>query len=141
MESNSLTDWRAGMDEHGTRLVAIVDDDQSLRRSLRNLLESAGFRVTAFASAEELLKSSSGETFDCLVLDLRLDGMSGFDLLQRLADTGSRIPVIILTAHGDDQAGQRARQAGALAFLSKPVRGDVLLDAVRSALRRGEAGA
>lgn len=128
------------MDEHDTGLVAIVDDDQSLRRSLTNLLGSVGFRVAAFASAEEFLTSASGETIGCLVLDLRLDGMSGLDLLRHLADTGSRIPVVILTAHGDEHARQRALQAGALAFLRKPVHGDVLLDAVRGALRRGEAG-
>jgi two-component system, LuxR family, response regulator FixJ len=128
------------MDEHDTGLVAIVDDDQSLRRSLRNLLGSVGFRVAAFASAEEFLTSASGETIGCLVLDLRLDGMSGLDLLRHLADTGSRIPVVILTAHGDEHARQLALQAGALAFLRKPVHGDVLLDAVRGALRHGEAG-
>jgi FixJ family two-component response regulator len=119
-------------------LIAIVDDDPSLRRSLRNLLGSVGFRVAAFASAEEFLRSVAGETIGCLVLDLRLDGMSGLELLKHLADTGPRIPVVILTAHGDEQARERALQAGARAFLRKPVHGDVLLDAVRQALRRGE---
>jgi two-component system response regulator FixJ len=140
MESNPLTDRRERMDEHATGVVAIVDDDQSLRRSLRNLLASVGFRVAAFASAEEFLRSAPGEPIGCLVLDLRLDGMSGLGLLRHLADSGSRIPVVILTAHGDEQARQRALQAGALAFLSKPVRGDVLLDTVSQALGHGEAG-
>jgi FixJ family two-component response regulator len=123
-----------------TGLVAIVDDDPSLRRSLGNLLTSAGFRVTAFASAEAFLASAARASIGCLVLDLRLDGMSGLDLLRRLADTGSRIPVIVLTAHGDERARQRALRDGALAFLGKPVSGDVLLDAVREALRRGQTG-
>jgi FixJ family two-component response regulator len=140
MEANPLTDRRERVDEHDTGVVAIVDDDQSLRRSLRNLLASVGFRVAAFASAEEFLTSAAGEPIGCLVLDLRLDGMSGLGLLRHLADSGSRIPVVILTAHGDEQARQRALQAGALAFLSKPVLGDVLLDTVSQALRRGEAG-
>lgn len=128
------------MDEHDTGLVAIVDDDGSLRRSLGNLLGSAGFRVAAFASAEEFLTSATRGTPGCLVLDLRLGGMSGLDLLGHLAATSSRVPVVILTAHGDDRARQRALQAGARAFLSKPVRGEVLLDTVRGALRRGDAG-
>jgi two-component system, LuxR family, response regulator FixJ len=140
MESQLSDRLAARMDEHDTGLVAIVDDDQSLRRSLRNLLGSVGFRVAAFASAEEFLASASGQTIGCLVLDLRLDGMSGLDLLRHLADTGSGIPVVILTAHGDEHARQRAVQAGARAFLRKPVHGDVLLDAIRSALRRGDAG-
>jgi FixJ family two-component response regulator len=96
--------------------------------------------VVAFSSAEEFLTSASGETIGCLVLDLRLDGMRGLDLLRHLADTRSRIPLVILTAHGDEHARQLALQAGALAFLRKPVHGDVLLDAVRGALRHGEAG-
>ena len=140
MESHPLTDRGGRVDEHEGPLVAIVDDDQSLRRSLRNLLGSVGFRVAAFASAEEFLTSTSGETVGCLVLDLRLDGMSGLDLLRHLAGTGSRIPVVILTAHGDEHARQRALHAGALAFLGKPVHGDTLLDAVCRAFRRGEAG-
>jgi two-component system response regulator FixJ len=128
------------MDEHDTAVVAIVDDDESLRRSLRNLLGSVGFRVATFASAEEFLTAGSREAIGCVVLDLRLGGMNGLDLLGHLAATSARVPVVILTAHGDDRARQRALDAGALAFLSKPVQGDVLLDAVRRALRRGAAG-
>ena len=122
------------MGQHDTRVVSIVDDDASLRRSLRNLLTSVGFSVETFASAEDFLRSVERETTACLVLDLRMAGMSGLDLLRQLAATGSRIPVVILTAHGDDEARQRALEGGAVAFLGKPFRADALLDAVRRAL-------
>ena len=125
------------MGEYDTQMVSIVDDDESLRRSLRNLLESVGFRVEAFASAEAFLESIHQEQTGCLVLDLRMPGMNGFDLLRRLSSTGSRIPVIILTAHGDDEARQQSLHAGAVAFLSKPFNGNALLDAVRTALDPG----
>jgi FixJ family two-component response regulator len=124
------------MGEPDTTMVSIVDDDASLRRSVRNLLSSVGFRVQAFASAEEFLASPERVNTGCLVLDLRMAGMNGLDLLKHLGATGSRIPVVILTAHGDDETRQRALRAGAVAFLGKPFRGDALLDAVRSALNR-----
>ena len=92
------------MAERGTRVVCVVDDDESLRRSVRNLLSSVGFRVETFASAEEFLESAHRTDTGCLVLDLRMAGMNGLDLLRHLAATGSRIPVIILTAHGDEEA-------------------------------------
>jgi FixJ family two-component response regulator len=122
------------MGQHDARVVSIVDDDASLRRSLRNLLTSVGFSVETFASAEDFLQSGERETTACLVLDLRMAGMSGLDLLRQLAVTGSRIPVVILTAHGDDEARQRALEGGAVAFLGKPFRAEALLDAVRRAL-------
>ena len=125
------------MNESDTRTVSIVDDDASLRRSLRNLLGSVGLRVETFASAEAFLQSTHQDQTGCLVLDLRMPGMSGFDLLRHLSNTGSRIPVVILTAHGDDEARHRSLQAGAAAFLSKPFNGNALLDAVRTALDQG----
>jgi len=115
-------------------VVSVVDDDASLRRSLRNLLSSAGLSVETFESAEIFLESSSLDKTGCLVLDLRMPGMGGLGLVRRLAASGSRIPVIILTAHGDEDMRQRTLQAGAIAFLEKPVKGPALLDAVRSAL-------
>jgi len=115
-------------------VVCIVDDDASLRRSLRNLLMSVGFRVETFQSAELFLESAHRENPGCVVLDLRMPGMSGLDLLRQLAATGSRIPVIILTAHGDDETRRRSLQAGAVAFLEKPFQSAALLDAVRTAL-------
>jgi FixJ family two-component response regulator len=125
------------MDESETQIVSVVDDDESLRRSLKNLLGSVGFRVEAFASAEAFLQSTHQEQTSCLLLDLRLPGMNGFDLLRHLSGRGSTIPAVILTAHGDDEARQRSLQAGAVAFLSKPFDGNALLDVVRTALKQG----
>src|SRR4029450_3327268 len=118
--------------------VSIVDDDASLRRSLGNLLMSAGLHVETFESAEGFLESGSLDNTGCLVLDLQMPGMGGLGLLKRLTDSGTRIPVIILTAHGDDNMPGRTLQVGATAFLEKPVRGPALLQAIRSAL--GAAG-
>ena len=125
------------MDEDCREVVSIVDDDASLRRSVRNLLTSVGFRVEAFASAEEFLGSVHRARTGCLVLDLRMGGMSGLDLLGRLAGSGTPIPAVMLTAHGDDETRRQSRQAGVVAFLAKPFRADALLDAVRAALGRG----
>ena len=123
------------MDERDRPAVSVVDDDESLRRSLGNLLRSVGFGVTTFASAEEFLRSAQREHTRCLVLDLRLTGMSGLDLLRHLVVADCDIPVVILTGHGDDELRRRALRAGAVAFLDKPFRSDALLDAVRAALR------
>jgi len=122
------------MVEDGGRVVCVVYVDASLRLSLRNLLMSVGFRVATFQSAEAFMDSVHRENTGCLVLDLRMTGMNGLDLLRHLAATGSRIPVIILTAHGDDETRQRSLQAGAVAFLTKPFQSATLLDAVRTAL-------
>ena len=123
------------MDERDRSAVSVVDDDESLRRSLGNLLRSVGLGVQTFASAEEFLRSAQRENTRCLVLDLRLTGMSGLDLLRHLAVADSHIPVVVLTAHGDDELRWRSLRAGAVAFLDKPFRSDALLDAVRAALR------
>jgi len=122
------------MSERDGRMVCIVDDDASLRRSLRNLLMSVGFAVETFQSAEAFLKSVDRDKVGCVVLDLRMAGLSGLDLLRHLVATGSRVPAIILTAHADDETRRRSLEAGAMAFLEKPVRSAVLLDAVRTAL-------
>jgi FixJ family two-component response regulator len=124
------------MSEADTDIVSVVDDDASLRRSVRNLLTSVGFRVQALGSAEEFLESPHRANTGCLVLDLRMAGMNGLDLLKHLGVIGSPLPVVVLTAHGDDETRQRALQAGAVAFLGKPFRGDALLEAVRGALKR-----
>src|SRR2546425_11331765 len=118
-----------------TPVISVVDDDGSLRRSLKNFLRSVGFRVETFASAEEFLTSAQRETTGCLVLDLRMTGMSGLDLLRHLAAAKVRVPAVVLTAHGDEEIRQRCLGAGAVAFLDKPFRGDALLDAVQTALR------
>ena len=121
-------------------VVSIVDDDASLRRSVRNLLTSVGFRVETFSSAESFLESPQRSHTACLVVDLRMGGMSGLDLLTHLAATGARIPAIILTAHGDDEVRRRSLAAGAVAFLGKPFHGDALLDAVRRTLDQATCG-
>lgn len=121
-------------------VVAIVDDDESLRRSVRNLLTSVGFRVATFSSAESFLESAERGNFGCLVVDLRMGGMSGIDLLTHLAGVGARIPAIVLTAHGDEEARRRSLAAGAVAFLGKPFRGDALLDAVRRTMDPAACG-
>ena len=122
------------MAEQRTPVVCVVDDDESLRRSVRNLLSSVGFRVETFASAEEFLESPQRAKAGCLVLDLRMAGMNGLELLRHLAATGSRIPAIVLTAHGDEEARRQSFEAGAVAFLVKPFRSNALVDAVRMAL-------
>lgn len=128
------------MNANETRLVSIVDDDESLRRSVKNLLTSVGFQVETFASAEAFLQSAHRADTRCVVLDLRMPGMSGLDLLVHLAATGSPIPVVILTAHSDDEARRRTLQAGAVAFLGKPFHGEALLGAVRRALAENPGG-
>jgi len=122
------------MGTHDGRVVCIVDDDASLRRSLRNLLMSVGFRVETFESAEAFLEAIHRDGIGCVVLDVRMGGMSGLDLLRHLVATGSRIRAIILTAHADDETRRRALEAGAVAFLEKPFQSAALLDAVRTAL-------
>ena len=128
-------EWRQRIGTQDAPVISVVDDDESLRRSLKNFLRSVGFRVETFASAEEFLTSAQRETTGCLVLDLRMTGMSGLDLLWHLAAANVRVPAVILTAHGDEQIRQRCLGAGAVAFLDKPFRGDLLLDAVQTALR------
>jgi FixJ family two-component response regulator len=136
MDSIPFTDTPpARVAECDPPVISVVDDDESLRRSLRNLVRSVGFRVEMFASAEEFLTSPRREHTGCLVLDLRMTGMSGLDLLRRLAASNVRVPAIVLTAHGDGEIRQQCLQAGAVAFLDKPFRGTALLDAVRLALR------
>jgi FixJ family two-component response regulator len=115
-------------------LISIVDDDASLRRSLENLLSSVGFRVETFPSAETFLESVHRAQTGCLVLDLRMPGMGGLELLRHLTGTGSGIPVVILTAHADDETRQRSLEAGAVRVLEKPFRSGNLLDAVRTAM-------
>jgi FixJ family two-component response regulator len=116
--------------------IAVVDDDQSVREALENLISSVGFEVRLFASAEDFLDSDAPATTDCAVLDLCLPGISGLELQRRLAANGKSIPVIIITAQGDDKARAEAVAAGAIAFLKKPFKEEVLLGAIDSALNK-----
>ena len=123
------------MGEQDRPAIAVVDDDPSLRRSVCNLLRSRSFLTEAFPSAEEFLSSTRREIVGCLVLDLRMSGMSGLDLLRHLRSAEVQIPVVILTAQGDEGTRQRCLEAGAAAFLVKPFRAEMLLAEIRSALK------
>ena len=116
-------------------LISIVDDDDSLRNSLNNLLRSLGFRTEGFASAEEFLNSNHLHDSGCVILDVRMPGMSGLDLQRHLASANSQIPIVFITSHGDDEARSRALEAGAVAFLYKPCREETLLEAINTALQ------
>lgn len=116
-------------------LISVVDDDESVREALEDLLHSAGLEVVTFASAEEFLGSGHLRTAACLILDLHMPGMGGLELQQRLARDGHQIPTVILTAHGDDNARTNALARGAVAFMPKPFDGEALLRAVEAALK------
>jgi len=117
-------------------LIAVVDDDQSVREALENLISSVGFEVKVFASAEDYLDSDTPSQTDCAILDVRLPQISGLELQQRLTADEQNIPVIIITAQSDDKTQDEAVAAGAIAFLKKPVTEEVLLAALESALKR-----
>src|SRR5262244_15966 len=117
-------------------LVFVVDDDSSVRESLKNLIRSAGLSVQTFASAQEFLASPRPDVPSCLVLDVQLPGLSGLDLQQELAKAGIQIPIIFITGHGDIPTSVRAMKAGALEFLTKPVNDEDLLDAIQQAIAR-----
>jgi FixJ family two-component response regulator len=116
--------------------VFVVDDDESLCTSLRSLFRSVGLRVDVFGSAAELLRSKLPDVVSCLVLDVRLPGLSGLDFQAELAKANIHIPIIFMTGHGDVPMSVRAMKAGALDFLTKPFRDQDMLDAVTIALER-----
>ena len=115
-------------------LIVIVDDDDSLRDSLDNLIRSVGFRVEGFASAEAFLQSQRAPETACLILDVRMPGMSGLELQRQLGAANEHIPIIFVTAYADDDVRACALAAGAVAFLSKPCREEDLLTAIEVAL-------
>ncbi|WBL75377.1 response regulator transcription factor [Bradyrhizobium xenonodulans] len=117
-------------------IVFIVDDDASMRRALTNLFESVGLRVEAFGSALQLLQAKPPQVPSCLVLDIRLPGVSGLDLQNDLAKANIHTPVIFITGHGDIPMTVRAMKSGAIDFLTKPVRDQDILDAVQAAIER-----
>jgi FixJ family two-component response regulator len=117
-------------------LISIVDDDDSLRRSLGNLLRSLGFRVQEFASAQAFIGSQNARETACLILDVRMPGMNGLDLQRHIAASGWRVPIVFITSHADDDARTRALAAGAVGFLSKPFHEQDILDAINAALSR-----
>jgi FixJ family two-component response regulator len=120
-------------------IVFVVDDDEPMRKSLQNLIGSVGLRVETFASAPEFLRSKLTDVPGCLVLDVRLPGLSGLDLQKRMVEAGIEIPIIFITGHGDIPMTVRAMKAGAVEFLTKPFRDQDLLDAIQQALDRDRA--
>jgi FixJ family two-component response regulator len=120
-------------EESPPRHISIVDDDGSIREALKRLMRSVRFSVDAYGSAEEFLASERVNDTACLILDVYLPGMNGFELQNYLKAKGRAIPIIFITAHSDDASRQRALNGGAIDFLSKPVRRGVLLKAIQSA--------
>ena len=117
-------------------IVLVIDDDVSMRRALTNLFESIGLKVEVFASAPEMLDSKLPDVASCLVLDIRLPGLSGLDFQTELAKANIHIPIIFMTGHGDIPMSVRAMKSGAVDFLTKPFRDQDMLDAVVTAIER-----
>ena len=124
------------MNTEDTPLVFIVDDDASVRRSIQDLLSSVALRSEAFATPQDFLDAKHRDCAGCLVLDVRLPGMSGLDFQRRLVETGVTIPIIFITGHADVPMTVQAMKSGAVEFLTKPFRPQELLDAVQQALDR-----
>jgi FixJ family two-component response regulator len=118
----------------GARRISIVDDDASIREALQSLMRSVQYNVEAFASAEEFLASERVNDTSCLILDVYLPGMSGFELQNRLNADRRSIPIIFITAHADEASRDRALKSGAVEMLGKPVRREPLFRAIQSAI-------
>jgi len=121
---------------HNSRLVAIVDDDESVQRALQDLIESDGLSALCFGSAEQFLDSEARNKAACLIADIRMPGLSGLELQAKLTAERCRIPVVFITAHGDAEMRIHAMREGAVQFLSKPFDDTVLLEIVHAALKR-----
>jgi FixJ family two-component response regulator len=120
-------------------IVFVVDDDPLIRDGLRSLIKSVGLHVETFGSSREFMQRKPPDAPGCLVLDVRLPGLSGLDLQRELNESNIRIPIIFMTGHGDIPMSVRAMKNGALEFLTKPVRGQDLLDAIQQAIARDRA--
>jgi len=117
-------------------MVFVIDDDESIREALKSLIRSVGLSVETFASAQGFLESSRPDVPSCLILDVRMPGLSGLDLQRDLAEAHIHVPIIFITGHGDIPMSVRAMKAGAVEFLTKPFRDQDLLDAIQQALER-----
>jgi FixJ family two-component response regulator len=117
-------------------IISIVDDDEPLREALASLMKAAGFSTDTYASAEEFLESHSRRNATCLILDVRLPGMSGIELQRRLLDDSNPLPIVFVTAHGDSSLRDLAMKAGAAGFLNKPVRSETLLKEIHRAIAK-----
>ncbi len=123
------------MAEGKTNMVAIVDDDDLMRSSLQGLLKAVGLPARAFASAEDFLNSGHQHQTACLIADIRMPGISGLELQAKLNAERCRIPIIFITAHGDEKMRMQALRAGAVELLAKPFDDNVLIESVRAALK------
>jgi FixJ family two-component response regulator len=120
-------------------LVLVVDDDRAVRKAIGSLVAAVGFQVETFGTAQEFLRRPRPDAPACVILDVRLPGLSGLDLQRELIKTGTLIPIIFITGHGDVPTSVRAMKAGAVEFLTKPFRDQQLLDAIRGAIDRDRA--
>src|SRR5260370_2129673 len=127
------------MSSSGSATVFVIDDDPEMRAAMQRLLKTVGLHAEAFASAKDFLQRNLPEGPSCLILDIRLPGMSGLDVQRKLAEAGTKIPVIFITAHADVPLAVKAMKSGAVEFLTKPIRGQDLVEAVQQALARAEA--
>ena len=121
-------------------VIAIVDDDHSVREALTSLVRSLGYVAVAFEGAENLLKSRRRRNVSCVIADVQMPGMTGIELHNRLVSSGEPIPTILITAFPDERSRERALQAGVIGYLAKPFSEDDLLACIRSSLGPGEAG-
>jgi FixJ family two-component response regulator len=119
------------------KLISLVDDDESIRRTTRLLIQSFGLQAAAFESAETLLRSGQLQETSCLIVDVQMPGMDGLQLQRHLAALGYKIPIIFITAYDNKESRQQAMQAGAVAFLSKPFNDELLLETIHATLRDG----
>jgi len=123
------------------KLISLVDDDESIRRTTTLLIQSFGFQAAAFESAKSLLKSGQLKETSCLIVDVQMPDMNGLQLQRQLAASGYNIPIIFITAYDNKESRQQAMQAGAVAFLSKPFNDELLLETIRATLRDRESSA
>jgi FixJ family two-component response regulator len=123
-------------EQHDGSTVCVVDDDPLLRRALQRLLRATGFTVETFGSAEDFLASEHASRFQCLVLDICLGALSGFDVHDRLRASGVSIPTVFITGHDDASLRERARKTGAAGYVPKPFQENVLIAAIEGAMKR-----
>lgn len=122
------------------KLISVIDDDASVRKTTKLLIESFGYRAVVFESAETFLKSGQLNDTSCLVVDVQMQGMNGLELQSHLASDGCSIPIIFISGYGNKESRRQAMQGGAVAFLDKPFRDEELLKNIRSALKQKKDG-
>jgi len=118
--------------------IYVIDDDESVRKAFKRLLRSVNFEAETFASAEEFLRSQKPNKNSCIIIDIRMPGLTGFDLQRKLMAQGSRIPIIVISASDDAHTREQARELGAVAFFRKPIDDQALLDAITWAISGGK---